>query len=71
MTNKSTPTKPRIPLPKNPEVEVVWHGGMVSPSGQKGQLLPDTHAVGSTWNASVRVLRQQIDAINKRHVDRG
>lgn len=66
--SKSTPSK-RIPLPRNPEYEVVWHGAMVSPSGEKGQLLPETHAVGSTWDPCVAKLRKTLDAINQRHVN--
>lgn len=62
--------RPRIPLPKNPDVEVVWSGASTR-YGEKGQLLPDTHAVGSTWNASVSKLRKQLDAINKRHLHGG
>jgi hypothetical protein len=63
--NKSTLTR-RVPLPVNPEVDVVWHGGLRSPSGQVGQLLPETHNVSSTWGPSVRRLREGLDAINER-----
>lgn len=68
---KSTPTKPRIPFAPQPEYDVVWHGARVSPSGQKGQLLPDTHSVSSTWDASVERLRKRIDAVNKRELHGG
>jgi hypothetical protein len=64
-----TPSKPRIPLPKNPEVDVVWSGSRVSPWGEKGSLLPPSHNVSSTWAPSVRKLRRQMDAVNKRQVD--
>lgn len=66
--NKSTPSKPRIPLPKNPEVEVVWSGSTVSPWGERGSLLPPSHNVGSTWDASVSRIQRRIDTINKREV---
>jgi hypothetical protein len=61
MTSKPTPTsKPKIPLPVNPDYEVVWHGAKVSPTGERGQLLPETHAVGSTWQACVnRILKSR------------
>ena len=71
MTSKSTPTKPRIPLPVNPDYEVVWHGAMVSPSGEKGQLLPETHNVSSTWDPCVEKLRRQVERINKRQANGG
>jgi hypothetical protein len=71
MTNKSTPSKPRIPLPVNPEVEVVWNGATRSAWGEKGSLLPPTHNVGSTWQPSVNRLRKQIDTINEREIRRG
>jgi hypothetical protein len=69
MTTKSTPTKPRIPLPVNPEVEVVWSGSHISPWGERGSLLPPTHNVGSTWQASVQQLRRTLDCANKRGVN--
>jgi hypothetical protein len=71
MTTKSTPTKPRIPLPVNPEVDVVWSGSSVSAWGEKGSLLPPTHNVGSTWEPSVNRLRHLVDKINKRQADGG
>jgi hypothetical protein len=61
--------KPRIPLPKNPEVEVVWSGSTVSKWGERGSLLPPTHNVGSTWDASVARIQRRIDAINKDHLE--
>lgn len=71
MKNAPSGIGPKVPLPKNndDDYEVVWHGGLVSPSGQKGQLLPDTHNVGSTWDASVERIRRRIDVINKRDLD--
>lgn len=61
--------KPRIPFAPQPEYDVVWHGAKVSPSGEKGQLLPETHAVGSTWDAGVEKLKRRLDAINKRDLN--
>lgn len=66
--SKSTLTN-RIPPAPPLEYDVVWHGGMVSPSGEKGQLLPETHNVSSTWDACVDRLRRKVNAINKRDVD--
>jgi hypothetical protein len=60
MTNKSIPSKPRVPLPVNPEVDVVWSGTTISPWNEKGSLLPPSHAVGSTWKPSVEKLRRQL-----------
>jgi hypothetical protein len=68
---KSTPSKPRIPLPVNPEVEVVWSGSHVSPWGEKGSLLPPTHNVGSAWQPCVEKLKRQLDGINKRQTSGG
>ncbi len=61
--------KPRIPLPRNPEVEVVWSGSTVSKWNEKGSLLPPSHTVGSTWDASVAKIQRRIDRINKAALD--
>ncbi len=71
MTNKSTPSRPRIPLPRNnyDEYEVVWDGATISAWNEKGSLLPPSHAVGSTWDASVAKLRRRVDAVNREQLE--
>lgn len=67
--SKSTPTKPRIPFAPQPEYDVIWSGLTVSPWNEKGSLLPPTHNVGSTWDASVARLKRRVDAVNARDID--
>jgi hypothetical protein len=62
MTSKSTSPSPRVTV----EYEVVWSGATVSPWGERGSLLPPTHAVGSTWQACADVIRSATDAADRR-----
>lgn len=63
------PTR-RVPFAKLPEYEVVWNGTSTT-FGERGQLLPETHAVSSTWGPSVERLRKRVDVINKRELNGG
>jgi hypothetical protein len=69
MKNAHSGTGRKVPPAPPLEYDVIWHGAKVSASGEKGQLLPETHDVSSTWTASVNRLKSAINAVNKRHVD--
>jgi hypothetical protein len=62
-------TRSKVPPAPPLEYDVVWSGTTVSTWGEKGSLLPPTHDVSSTWNASVNRLKMALNAVNKRHVD--
>jgi hypothetical protein len=64
-------TRSKVPFAPQPEYDVVWSGTTISKWGEKGSLLPPSHDVGSTWNASVNRLKMALNAVNKRHVDGG
>ena len=47
-------------LPKNPDYQVVWHGGKVDSLGTRGGLLPEYESE-SSWVLTERYLRLRRD----------